>query len=345
MDRGYRPVLFHASRNHWMRITFVSDHLAVSDIIRCILPHAKHKHFVKVLVNGNSVVPSSIPPGFGNMVIDFLTIPCNGRILGPDGESMQYSFDVTTTAADLVIFIAGKTLIHVKALKVYHDKQPVKLESFLSVLPMTQLSWCCHCDLSLQLLTLPQFIRLKSKCISHHRIQISVPQCLVHFCVWPFVIQCGGPSKLWDVIAIARLAQFDLLFPDLSNSYIKAFLKDYCIPLHATFVSLGAIEALDISFENTRPLPVTRLEIIPGTDIIEQVGLGKLGRIDRHGCNEPVRWIKSPFEARASERQFPHQISLTRVAGLFLAHCAASQVILSLVHGKHMVTPAWTLGI
>lgn len=155
MDRGYRPVLFHASRNHWMRITFVSDHLAVSDIIRCILPHAKHKHFVKVLVNGNSVVPSPIPPGFGNMVIDFLTIPCNGRILGPDGESMQYSFDVTTTAADLVIFIAGKTLIHVKALKVYHDKQPVKLESFLSVLPMTQLSWCCHCDLSLQLLTLP----------------------------------------------------------------------------------------------------------------------------------------------------------------------------------------------
>ena len=144
---------------------------------------------------------------------------------------------------------------------------------------------------------------------------------------------------------IARLVQFDLLFPDLSNSYIKAFLKDYCIPLRATFVSLGAIEALDISFENTRPLPVTRLEIIPGTDIIEQVGLGKLGRIDRHGCNEPVRWIKSPFEARASERQFPRQISLTRVAGLFLAHCAASQVILSLVHGKHMVTPAWTLGI
>lgn len=117
----------------------------------------------------------------------------------------------------------------------------------------------------------------------------------------------------------------------LSMSWVD-FLKDYCIPLHTTFVSLGAIEALDISFENTRPLPVTQPEIISGIDVVEHVGLG---RIEHHTSELPVRWVKFPFEARASERQFPRH-SLVRLAGLFLSHGAASQVILALVNGKHV---------
>ena len=330
---GARPVLFHASRNHWMRIAFVPDRLSTLSILRCILPHAKHDHFVKVLVNGSSVVPSSIPPGFGKLIFDFLTIPLCGKIMGPDDQPLQYNFDVTTTVADLISFIAGKVSIHQRSIKLFHGMQPIKPDAFLSVLPMTQLSWKCHCDI--QLLSLPAIHPTTEQVHIppvHSDVATTIPGPLLRLAirhpVWGSIktVGCGQDCMVGTAM--------EMLFPDLINSFeIGVSLDGNAIPAHTTFASLVAIPALEVSFDGTNPLPVATMEIIVGIDVVEQASLGKL-TASRDSL--PVRWVRSPFDARASEKQFSAGLSLVRLAGLYLSHCAASQVILALVDGKHV---------
>lgn len=329
---GARPVLYHASRNHWMKIAFVPVGLTAIETIRCILPHANHDHFIKVLINGNSVVPSSIPPGFGKMVLDFLTIPYNGKIYGPDGKCMTYSFDVTTTVADLIIYVAGKMSIHFRSLKVFHDNQPIQDGSFLCVLPMTQLSWKCNGDL--KLLTLPA-VHPATEQIHvpplHSDVATTIPgpaiRLAVRHPVWGSIktIGCGQECKVGTAL--------EMLFPDLVSSYqLEVFHDGVGIPLHTTFAALTSVDALEIVFDDSKPLPVTRLEIIMGCDVIQQAQLGK---ISVPGETVPVRWVRTPFIARASEKQFPSSTSLVRLAGMFLAHCSASMAIIALINGKH----------
>ena len=330
---GARPVLFHASRNHWMRIAFVPDRLTSLNTIRCILPHANHDHFVKVLVNGNSVVPSSIPPGFGKLIFDFLTTPYNGKIMGPDGQPLQYTFDVTTTVADLTTFIAGKVSIHGKSIKLYHGSQTIKPDAFLCELPMTNLSWKCHCDF--QLLSLPAIHPATEQVHIppvHSDVATTIPGPLLRLAirhpVWGTIktVGCGQECMIGTAL--------EMLFPDLVNSFeIGAFLDGNTIPLHTTLASLVAISAVEVTFESSNPLPVATLEIIVGIDIVDHA---KLGKVVFPRESRPVRWVRSPFEARASEKQFQKGLSLVRLAGMFLSHCAASQVILALVNGKHI---------
>ena len=97
----------------------------------------------------------------------------------------------------------------------------------------------------------------------------------------------------------------------------------------------------EIIFESSKPFPVTKLEIMIGTNIIDQMKIGTKEVVPYHERVE--RWVRSPFQSKAFPKIFSRHLTLTRLAAMYFAHSESKQGLLTLVNGK-CCDPRTTLG-
>ena len=327
-----RDIIMINPVDKWSCVTLVPYGDNVIDMIRAILPHAKSSHFKAVRVNDQPVVPQSIPPGHGSLMIAFLPVFAECVVKLKDGCIIKCTVDVTTTIKDL------KTQIHIKSglctdvMTVIHGE--TKLQDW---------DYVCHCGSPELLLVVNPRVQIpKDIPVAKSQMQLSMPPThsdvmvpatvqMIRFAirhpVWSTVRTVACPTS--DSIE----AMLKKLLPDLSSTCslsLKSNGSENMNDLHVKHLNMA--NEYEVVFGCSKSYPVARLEVVPCISVEDQMSIGAPSTIAFEGMVKI--WVRSPFQTKPYEKHFPGEMTAQYLAGVYFAHSQSSQCVMVMLDGK-----------
>ncbi len=336
-----RVVMLTNPMSSWSKTTVVPHHLTVMEIIKVFVEHTNPNDLHMVKVNGKTVMPSSIIPGLTEAIVAFVPVKFAIQIAMWDGKNHEIVGDVTTTIMDVKCRVCDITGLHTEGFDILNGDEKIDTWKYVAQFPIRTLR-----VMRITRVILPMEIPLvpmtPQKMIPPSHSDLSVPcesdklRFAARHPVWSSVrtVVCDTNQSFDDMV--------QKLFPDIkAHCVIKVgtCMKEINGALKLKHVAVNG--NYEIIFESTKPFPVMKLEIIIGTNIIDQM---KIGTKEVVPLNERIeRWVRSPFQSKAFPKVFSRFLTLTRLAAMYFAHSESKQGILTLVNGK-CCDPRTTLG-
>lgn len=327
-----REIILINPIDKWSCVTLVAHGLSVIEMVREILPHAKPSHFKAVRVNEQAVVPQSIPPGSGCVVIAFLPVQaqCTVKMAGERCE--QCIVDVTTTIKDLKTQLHVKTGLSMDVMIICHNNIRLKDWEFV-----------CHCSSSELTLTIDSRVQMPGEIpLATSRLQLTMPpshsdimipstvnmiRFVVRHPIWSTVrtVSCSVDENIESMLK--------KILPDMSSTCDLSLRNhDSGIMNDLPIKHINMMSSYEVVFGCTRPIPVAKIEAIPFKSMDDQMEIGVAGE---HDLGEFVKvWVRSPFQTKPYEKKFPKEMTMQYLAGLYFAHSQSTQCVLVMLDGK-----------
>ena len=337
-----RDVILINPINKWSYVTMVPFGLTVLDMIREILPHAKSSHFQGVKVNNQSVVPQSIPPGHDSVMIAFVPVYAECNVKLDDGSVVGCQVDVTTTVKDLKNQLNTSTGLSTDSMMLCHKDHRLQAGHFICQCnsPDFHLRVGAHVQIPRDIpvaVSKPQLFMPPS----HSDVMIPVTSSMVRFVI---------RHPIWSTVRTVACSVDDTidvmlkkLLPDMASTCdLTMRCVDSGIINDLQVKSLNMTNTYEVVFGCTRPFPVAQVEIVPFTNIEEQMCIGT---ITDHEINSYVKiWVRSPFQTKPYEKYFLSDMTAQHVAGMYFAHSQSSQNIMVMLDGK-LIDPRIRIGL
>lgn len=336
-----RVVMFSNPINAWSKTTVVPHHYTIMEIIKVFLEHAKPRDFSLVKVNGHHVTPSSIIPGLAEAIVAFVPVKFAIQVVTFEGKGYEIMVDVTYTIADVKGRLQEICGLHPDGFDLSYDDCKIDAWKYVALYPNRsfKIIRVSRVVLPMDIPTVPM---TPKKMIPPEHSDVGVPNegAKIRFAarhpVWSSVrtVVCGTEQSFDDVV--------HALFPDLkSHCVIKVgtCLKEINGKMMLKHIAMSG--DYEIVFDSSKPYPVTRLELVKGASIVDQMKIGTKEIVPSHERVE--RWIRSPFQTKAYPKIFSKDLTLTRLSAMYFAHSEAKHGLLTLVNGK-CCDPRTTLG-
>eukprot|EP00434_Breviolum_minutum_P000440 symbB.v1.2.000375.t1/scaffold17.1/size449391/12 len=336
-----RVVMFSNPINAWSKTTVVPHHYTIMEIIKVFLEHAKPRDFSLVKVNGHHVTPSSIIPGLAEAIVAFVPVKFAIQVATFEGKGYEIMVDVTYTIADVKGRLQDICGFHPDSIDLSYDDCKIEAWKYVALYPNRsfKIIRVSRVVLPMDIPTVPM---TPKKMIPPEHSDVGVPNegAKIRFAarhpVWSSVrtVVCGTNQSFDDVV--------HALFPDLkSHCVIKVgtCLKEINGKMMLKHIAMSG--DYEIVFDSSKPYPVTRLELVMGASIVDQMKIGTKEIVPSHERVE--RWIRSPFQTKAYPKIFSKDLTLTRLSAMYFAHSEAKHGLLTLVNGK-CCDPRTTLG-
>lgn len=324
----------------WFRVTAVEHQQTVLAMIRTIIPHAESRHFHKVWVDGNDVTPSSIPPGLHKIVIACQLHVFSINILVSENRHCTMECDITTKGLDVLKKIEVDFNLHVSCCRLMANGMKVGPSCFILSLKESRFEVVKEVAVTLPgelpVAKLPGGLPFPPD----HSDLFSSP--------CPMTIRVTTRHPIWSSVRTVLVSvekpvhhMLALLLPDMRSSCeLSLWVGGMRIDDHASVKSINWGVKHEINFGSSKPLPVTEIEFIMPTPIVDQMQIGSL---ERAGDDPVKRWIRSPFQSKSYEKVFPKDMTLVNLAAQYMAHSSSAQTLLTLVDGK-CVDPRLNVG-
>ena len=325
----------------WSQTSVVPHHFTVIEIIRVFVRHAMPADFRSVKVNGKQVLPSSIVPGLTEAIVAFVPVQFSCEVKLTDGKEHVIIGDITTTIMDIKCRLFEVVSLHPDGIDILHDDEKIEAWKFVATFPNKNFRVAKVTKVILPM-EIPVVPIVPQEMIPpvHSDLSILSEEGKIRFAarhpVWSSVrsVVCSGQECFDDMI--------QKLFPDIkTHCVIKVgtCMKEIPGKMQLKHVALNG--DYEIIFDSPKPYPVTKLEVLAVTSIVEQM---KIGTKEVVPCNERVeRWIRSPFQSKAYPKIFSCHLTLTRLAAMYFGHSESKQGLLTLINGK-CCDPRTTLG-
>eukprot|EP00438_Fugacium_kawagutii_P026460 Skav202771 [mRNA] locus=scaffold326:290972:295486:- [translate_table: standard] len=313
-------MIFQHEQKHWAMFINAAVGDTIGAIIEKGLPHAKQSHFSRLTHEGRELA--------WNVQLDFTKVqtvtfsPVPSMITCVEQSlriALSLKCDLTWTAKTVLAYWAAKTGCNVDTIKLMHRNRALKDDDYVLEFPDFNFQVAFHASVPTYADVTPNVKQTADPGMA------TAPSSYTRFYARHPIKKITRTAAVPVNASIQQLVQ--TLFPDLhATTPWSVFGGAEQVPPDA-FAS--AWSQLTIQWETVRPLQTTEIRAIR-----HACGWGSPATAAKLALTGIRKWIRSPFQVKASEVLLPHDAVIGELVATFLCHSQLQTSLMCMINGS-----------
>jgi hypothetical protein len=318
--------------NQWIKVGPVKSSSTVLEILRSVLPHATTSDFAQVTVDGAKVTAMSIPPGVDRIQVQFIPVYYKASISMDTGEEISMPVCVTTTVNDVLAQLQTLRVVHMSCVQVIQNENIIGSTDYVMNGSSLKFEVLRKAEVFLP-------AKLPEVALPVGLLEPPAHADIARSCNHP-CIRLAMRDPKWSTVRTIAVTRDTTIAMALSKLMPEEF-RDSCVQIAEprgillgsmpVYVLLG-LTNVEVQLQRKHDIPVATLLAFPATAFEDQFQLGVGQEIPDEF--KIKRWIRSPFQVKAYEKNMQSSSTLMEVAARFFAHCRSNQTLMVLINGR-----------